>query len=68
MNKETLQNGAGKLVEDGKIMREILPTEGAYFGLDQDLVKFLNILAEGQIRANQLEERLKSHGDNQGQI
>lgn len=64
MNKENLHTGSGPLIEDGKIMREITPLEGAYFGLDSDIVSFLNILADSQIRDNQLERRLKEHGEN----
>ena len=60
MDRETYnKNGYGKLIEEGKIMRGITENEGAYMGLDTDIVQFLNILAEGQIRTNQLEKRLK---------
>lgn len=48
------------LVENGQIQREITKDEGAFAGLDPELVQFLNALAQEQIKVSEIKKNIKN--------
>lgn len=60
--KEHIGKANGSLVENGEINRELTKQEGAYFGIDPEILEFLNVLARESITRRDIGDTVTTNG------